>query len=167
MRAMGHTTAAVRRARRTIPAALLVGGVAALGSGNTRPASVGATQLGTLVVTVSPFRNTKGQAIVALYSSKERWLKSERALRFERVPIADTSVIVTFTDLAPGLYAASAIHDQNGNGKLDMRYFPVPKPSEPAGVSNNKRRALGPPSWDDATFTLADSSQTIAIELRR
>jgi len=119
-----------------------------------------------LSITASGFRNTKGRAIIALYASSEAWLKSDKALRVETATIDGPSVTVRFIDLQPGVYAASAIHDENDNGKLDMRYFPVPRPSEGAGVSNNGRKRFGPPSWEDATFVLPDSAYAITINLR-
>ncbi|MFI5229878.1 MAG: DUF2141 domain-containing protein, partial [Gemmatimonadales bacterium] len=99
-------------------------------------------------------------------ASSESWLKSEKAMRLETVKIEGPSVTVTFADLQPGVYAASAIHDENVNGKLDMRYFPIPRPKEGAGVSNDARKRLGPPSWDDAKFVLPDSAYAITIALR-
>lgn len=119
-----------------------------------------------LSITATGFKNTTGQAIIALYSSKETWLKSDRALRLQTVAIVGSSVTVTFDTLSPGTYAASAIHDENKNGKLDMRYFPIPRPREGAGVSNNARKALGPPSWDDAKFVLGDSASAITFRIR-
>ena len=119
-----------------------------------------------LTVTATGFRNTKGRAIVALYTSKEAWLHTEKALRVRTVPITGPDVTVTFDSLAPGTYAASAIHDENENGKLDMRYFPIPHPREGAGVSNNARKALGPPAWNDARFVLPDSATAITFTIR-
>src|SRR5690349_10676919 len=48
------------------------------------------SQHGTLSLTISVtgFRSEKGQAIVALYTSKESWLKSDRALRSRTLKIA-------------------------------------------------------------------------------
>jgi uncharacterized protein (DUF2141 family) len=119
-----------------------------------------------LTITATGFKNTTGQAIIALYTSKETWLKSEKALRLQTTPIVGSSVTVTFDSLSPGIYAASAIHDENKNGKLDMRYFPIPRPREGAGVSNNARKALGPPSWDDAKFVLRDSVAALTFNIR-
>lgn len=119
-----------------------------------------------LTVSVSGFRNQKGQAIVALFRSKETWLKNDRALRSRTLRITGPSLTVVFDSLEAGTYAASAFHDENANGKLDMHYFPIPGPSEGAGVSNNARKALGPPSWDDAKFTLSDSPKAIEFSIR-
>lgn len=119
-----------------------------------------------LSVTATGFKNTKGKAIFALYASPEAWLKTEKAVRLETVPISGEKVIVVFRDVAAGVYAAAVIHDENENGKLDMRYFPVPHPSEGAGVSNDARKKFGPPSWEDAKFSLPDSAFAITIKLQ-
>lgn len=130
------------------------------------PASDKTPHGATLSVTVNGFKDTKGQAIVAVYSSPETWLKSEKAVRRKKSKLNGPDLTVEFTDLAPGVFAVSAIHDENNNGKLDMRYFPVPRPREGAGVSNDARKALGPPSWDDAKFTVPATGYSITITLR-
>jgi uncharacterized protein (DUF2141 family) len=119
-----------------------------------------------LSVMATGFKNTKGKAIFALYASSEAWLKTEKALHVETVPITGDSVTVVFRDVMPGVYGASVIHDENGNGKLDMRWLPVPRPREGAGVSRDARKKFGPPSWDDAKFALSDSSYAITIKLQ-
>lgn len=121
---------------------------------------------GALSVIATGFKNTKGKAIFALYASSEAWLKTDKALHVETVPITGDSVTVVFRDLIPGVYGASVIHDENGNGKLDMRWLPVPRPREGAGVSRDARKKFGPPSWDDAKFSLTDSSYAITIKLQ-
>lgn len=156
------------RARRYAPTFALLISAAAPSHSNTAPADGPGRSLAgvTLSITATGFRSIKGQAIIALYSSPESWLKSEKALHVQAVRIDSTSVTVRFADLAPGIYAASAIHDENENGKLDMRYFPIPRPRGGAGVSNNARRTLGPPAWDAARFTLPDSAYAVTIVLR-
>ncbi len=162
-----------RRAERQAPTYACMAGtmfvLTALVSRIDRPNTAVAAkppQSTTLSITATGFRNTKGQAIFALFDSPERWLKNEKATRTATVKIAGPAVTVTFTDLQPGVYAASAIHDENENGKLDMRYFPIPRPREGAGVSKGARKRLGPPSWDDAKFVLPDSAYAITIALR-
>lgn len=105
-----------------------------------------------LAVRASGFRNPTGQAIVALYRSSSDWLKVARAYRLATVPIENGVVDVRFDGLGAGAYAVSVIHDENRNGKLDMRWFPWPKPKEGAGVSNDARG--GPPKWQDAKLEL-------------
>jgi uncharacterized protein (DUF2141 family) len=49
----------------------------------------------------------------------------------------------------------AVFHDENGNGKLDTNFLGIPR--EGVGVSNNKLRKLGPPTWEDSKFGLAGS----------
>jgi uncharacterized protein (DUF2141 family) len=141
-------------------AAMLIGSIGAL-HGTARSAP-----LTTLSVTVAGFRGREGQAIVALYDAPERWLALDRAAQVRRVPITDSALTVQFAELKPGTYAVSVFHDRNGNGKLDMRYFPRPRPAEGAGVSNDAFRAFGPPSWNGARFTLAERDTAMTLRLR-
>jgi uncharacterized protein (DUF2141 family) len=120
----------------------------------------------TLSVSAEGFKNTKGQAIIAVYSSKETWLQLEKAIRLQKVKPVKTEINVKFEDLVPGTYAVGVIHDENENGKLDMRYFPFPRPREGAGVSNDARKNMGPPSWDDSKFTLSSAGTAINIKIR-
>lgn len=119
-----------------------------------------------LTVSALDFRNTKGQAIVAVFDSKDAWPKIDKALKVEKVKLDKATLDVTFRDLPPGTYAVEVIHDENENGKLDMRWLPYPKPVEGAGASNDAPASVGPPSWSDARFKLTDKGGAITIHLR-
>ena len=120
-----------------------------------------------LTVNAVGFKGAKGQALVALYDSGDTWLKHDRALRLEKIkPIKDGSVTLTFRDLPPGDYAVEVIHDENENGKLDMRWLPYPHPAEGAGASNDAAATLGPPSYADARFRLGVAGGAITIHMR-
>jgi uncharacterized protein (DUF2141 family) len=119
-----------------------------------------------IVVRATQFKGTKGQAIVAVYNSSDSWLKLDRALRVSKVPIAGESIDVTFDGMDPGVYGISVIHDENENGKLDMRYFPIPGPVEGAGVSRDATATFGPPSWNDSKIRIGDVGGLVAIRVR-
>ena len=120
-----------------------------------------------LIVTATGFRNTTGQAIVALHADGDTWPKLDKAVKVEKVPITADGVKVTFTDLSRStLYAVAVIHDENSNGKHDMRWLPLPKPLEGAGVSNDAVATMGPPAWADARFRIHEGGGAIAIHLR-
>ena len=119
-----------------------------------------------IVVRGTGFKGTKGQAIVAIYNSSDTWLKIDRALRITRVPLAGESVDVTFEGMDPGVYGVSVIHDENVNGKLDMRYFPIPGPVEGAGVSRDATATFGPPSWNDSKIRISDVGGLVAVRIR-
>ena len=121
----------------------------------------------TLTIEAVSFRGTKGQAIVAVFDAAESWPKLEKARRLVKVkPIAGGKIKVDLRDLPPGVYAASVIHDENENGKLDMRWLPLPKPIEGAGASNDAKATVGPPSWADARFRLGERGGVMKIRMR-
>ncbi len=129
------------------------------------PLVVAQTSAPSLQVSVVGFRDRTGQAVVALYDRGDAWLNVTRAASVRRVPIRGNAIQVTFDGLVSGhTYAVTAVHDVNGNDRMDMEWFPWPHPAEGAGASRNPRPSMGPPSWDASSFALADS-QRIAIEL--
>lgn len=119
-----------------------------------------------LVVNANGFKGNKGQAVFALYASGDTWLKVDKAYRKVLATIDGNTVTATFADLPPGVYAVSVIHDENRNGKLDMRWFPFPAPTEGAGVSNDATATLGPPSFDASRFRLTEKGGVIGLKVR-
>jgi 4,4'-diapolycopenoate synthase len=65
------------------------------------------------------------------------------------------------TDLPPGIYAVTVYEDLNSNHKLDHNLIGIPR--EPVGVSNNPPARFGPPRFDECSFHLGDTAQTITI----
>ena len=61
------------------------------------------------------------------------------------------SVTYTF-ELPDGTYAIGIFVDKNYNNKMDRNLFGVPK--EQFGFSNNAKGNFGPPSFEDASFTV-------------
>ena len=70
---------------------------------------------------------------------------------------------MVFSNLGSGRYAAVALHDENGNGKLDKNFLGVP--AEPYGFSNNVQGFLSPPSFDEAAMVVGDGNKAIRIAL--
>jgi uncharacterized protein (DUF2141 family) len=122
---------------------------------------------GTLQVTVTGIRTRDaGSLLIALYDRESAWLTLDSARMVKRIPAASDSVTVTFDSLTPDSgYAIAVIHDRNGNDRLDMRWFPFPKPKEGAGVSNNHLR-MGKPKYEDARFAVHGAVEYQRIELR-
>lgn len=107
--------------------------------------------------------------LVALHDRTTKWLSFDKAVAMEIVKVtgAATTATVTFPHVRVGQsYAIQVVHDANGNGKLDMRWFPFPKPREGAGVSNNDMGSMGPPSFDKALFPVAADPAALTIRMR-
>lgn len=122
---------------------------------------------GTLQVSVTGIRPRQGGVLlVALYRGRAGWLELDSAVAVERVPVSADSMMIEFESLPPDSgYAIAVTHDKNGNDRMDMRWFPFPKPKEGAGVSGNNVR-MGKPKYDEARFTLAGGSGVQHIVLR-
>jgi uncharacterized protein (DUF2141 family) len=123
---------------------------------------------GAIAVTIAGVRIQQGgELIVALYDRPGGWLQPDSARAVRKLPVGGDSVVtVAFDGLPPDSgYAITVIHDRNGNGKMDMRWFPFPKPKEGTGVSQNHVRA-GPPEYDRARVPVGDTTQRVTIEMR-
>lgn len=111
-----------------------------------------AERTATLTVEVDQLHNSKGRVQFALYDRDgtipdehyEHWYKLGTA------PITDGKARYTFTNMPPGHYAVSILHDENGNGKIDKGLF---LPKEGIGFSNYS--SVGPmnrPNFKKASF---------------
>ena len=122
---------------------------------------------GAIVVTVLDIRIDQGGSIVAgLFKGKDGWLDLNKALLKKTLKAASDSLAVVFDGVPyDSTYAVEVIHDKNENGKLDFRKFPYPRPTEGAGVSNNKFR-MGPPDYEKARFALSAASTSVRIKMR-
>jgi len=128
-------------------------------------ALAGAACAADLTVKVTGFHNQKGNAIVYLWTAADGFpSKTEKASAQKSVPIPGDSVTVVFNDVAPGTYAVSVTHDENGNGKMDTGF--MGKPKEGYGASNNPQNKLSAPSFDQCKFSVDQGGKSIDIALR-
>jgi uncharacterized protein (DUF2141 family) len=70
---------------------------------------------------------------------------------------------IVLSGMAPGLYALSVVHDENGNGKLDKLGF---VPREGFGFSNNPAIRFGPPSFQSVRFQIAPGHNRQSVRMR-
>jgi len=125
----------------------------------------GKLDIGTVAVTVSGFRNRKGQVCVSLFDSKKGFPTDyDQALRTHRGAIKGKTVNLYFKNVPPGKYAVAVLHDENKNNKMDTTFFGFPK--EGAGVSNNPKPRRGPPRFEDAEFVLGKEALKLQIKLQ-
>lgn len=119
----------------------------------------------TLAFAIEGVKNVKGQLIVAVYTSKVSWLDLSRAAKVLKVAPRVGNVFAVLEGVPLGECAVVVIHDENGNGKLDMGWFPLPGPVEPSGASNGATSRLGPPGWDDAKFECKVGEAVVKLKL--
>jgi len=117
---------------------------------------------GDLTITVDGVKNDGGQIMVALYDSADGFLK--RTVKTGAAPAANGKVIVTVKDVPAGDYGFALFHDANGNGKMDKNMMGIP--SEDYAFSNNALGNMGPPSFDQARFSVPAAGAATTVSLR-
>jgi uncharacterized protein (DUF2141 family) len=124
------------------------------------PASDAATN--SFSVPIAGLRNDKGQVGCLLFASADGFpANADKAVGRQFVTIASKSATCVFDNVAPGSYAIAAIHDENGNGKLDKNFLGIP--TEGYGASRDARGTMGPPKWDDAVFAYGGGATQVPV----
>ncbi len=98
----------------------------------------------------SGITSKQGVLYVGLYDSEVHFLN--KRYKEIAIPINELKASAIFEEIPDGTYAISAYHDENDNGKMDTKFFFIPK--EPVGTSNNTKGKYGPPKFEDAKFSL-------------
>jgi uncharacterized protein (DUF2141 family) len=101
-------------------------------------------------------RNANGVVGVLLFTSPAGWPEDvTKSFEHEASRIADgeQKATVVFNDIPPGDYGVAALHDENGNMKLDKNMFGWPK--EGFGFANNPHIGLGAPGFQQALLHVA------------
>lgn len=128
------------------------------------PVAAAAATPGSLSLRLSGFHSADGQVLIAVFRGEEGFPgKPGAAVKRVVAKISDGRARVEISDLPPGEYAVSVVHDENGNNTLDTNWVGMPK--EGIGMSNNAKGRMGPPKYRDAKFTLGAEGavQSIAI----
>lgn len=116
-----------------------------------------------LEVEVSGVRSDKGKVKLMLFDRAEGFRKEDKARRVLALPASVGMVGGVFKDLPSGNYAIVTYHDENGDGKLDLRFGMFP--TEGYGLSNNPG-VSGPPAFRDGAFDLPEVGAKITIHLK-
>lgn len=124
-----------------------------------------ANRNGNLRVIVDGFKTDKGFAKIGLCNSKETFaLSEERAIIFTTARIVQGRAEHVFPGVPFGSYAASAYHDENGNGRLDKGAWG--RPLELYGFSNNARGILSRPEYEKAAFILDKADMAVSVTVK-
>lgn len=119
----------------------------------------------TIRLNVGTLRNRSGVLGCRLYASASGFPESSEGTVERRLIVSGDVVRADFSDVGPGTYAISCMHDENANGRLDKSFLGIP--TEGYGVSNNHTHALSAPSWDESKFVVERGKDTaLAIALR-
>jgi uncharacterized protein (DUF2141 family) len=119
----------------------------------------------TLAYAVDGVKNAKGQLVIAVYASQATWLDLARAVRVLKVAAAPGTVFAVMEGLPAGPCAVAVFHDENGNGKLDMGWFPLPGPTEGTAASNGAKGTMGPPRFEEARIECRPGETVVRMKL--
>ena len=115
-------------------------------------------------VHVHGVRSNSGYVTFVLYGDNPNdFLVKGRKLLKERFPAQNGTVEFCLPVPHPGIYAAAAYHDENGNKKFDKNWIGLP--TEGFGVSNCPEIYLVPPSHDEAAFEVQNALTRVDIQL--
>jgi uncharacterized protein (DUF2141 family) len=117
-----------------------------------------------ITVPIGGLKSDEGQVGCLLFSSSDGFpSKPQKAAGMMFVKISSKSATCVFDNVKPGTYAIAAMHDENGNGKLDTNFLGIPR--EGTGASRDARGTMGAPKWADAVFQFAGGSSTIPVTI--
>jgi uncharacterized protein (DUF2141 family) len=109
-------------------------------------------------------RSDQGAVAALLFAGPEGFPDDDRrALGDATTRPRDGRATLTFPKLAPGLYAAVMLHDENDNQKMDTSLgFPL----EGYGCSNNPKPLFRGPRWSEGRFLItgAGAERRIRVE---
>ena len=115
-------------------------------------------------VSVTGLRDMRGQILACLTAQARAFPNCAKDPAARKLAVsARGEVVLDFSGLAPGRYAIALVHDENGNGKMDMMMF---MPREGFGFSRDAPVRMGPPSFASAAFAVADEAQRQTIRIR-
>lgn len=118
-----------------------------------------------LTVQITGFEEVTGFARMEIFNSEDGFPRDTSSSVYSASePVNSGTVTFTIESLEPGIYAITVYHDEDGDGELDMKFFGPP--SEKVGTSNDARGRMGPPSFEDACFTLGNEPLKMTITLQ-
>ena len=136
-----------------------------LGAGFVDARAQDAGAANSIKVIVAGLHSNDGEVDCALFNSADGFPDdSSKAIKTVKGKIENQQATCTFVDVAPGDYAVSEFHDENGNGKLERNFIGMPK--EGVGASNDAAGHMGPPKFEDARFRYSGGLTVMTIHTR-
>jgi uncharacterized protein (DUF2141 family) len=117
-----------------------------------------------LQVKLHGLRSARGLVHLCLTHSARRFLacKEDKSAVALTVPAAKAQAL-DLGRVEPGTYALLIVHDENGNGKLDM-VMGIPR--EGFGFSNNPAMRPRAPKWEEIRFAIPAAPLKQQVQMR-
>lgn len=117
-----------------------------------------------IVVTITGLRSNEGGIYVGLYATPSKFLNGTQVDAMRKVRASTAPVTITFDNLAPGVYAVGAYHDENNNDHLDTNFLGLP--TEGYALSNGVRAIASKPTFQQAAFTVGNAGAAVTLQIR-
>ena len=118
-----------------------------------------------VTIAISNLRNHDGRVMACMTADPQRFPRCRDDATSYRVTVpADHAGTIRFRGVRPGTYAVALLHDENSNGKADRALSMIPK--EGFGFSRDAKVKMGPPTFQDAAFSVGTNGQSQAIRMR-
>lgn len=149
--------------------AVLISGLATLAilplsSAGANQAAVVPVVTATLDISISNLRSKKGDVLVCLSSNPKYFPDCSKDKEARKIKVAASDAdIVQIMNVRPGTYAVALVHDENSNGKMDLRLF---LPREGFGFTRNPKIGMGPPKFKSAQFTVEGKDLKYAVKMK-
>ena len=110
-----------------------------------------------ILIEIEGIKNVQGKIRLGLYDNETALHAGDvnNAITSSTIEVSNTNVQIKLDSITPGTYAVNLFHDENDNSELDKNGIGIPK--EGFGFSNNALGTFGPPSFDEAKFTLPEN----------
>ena len=142
-------------------ASALLLGASAPASG--APAAVAPAVAASIDLAITGLRSEKGDVLVCLSTDPKYFPDCGKDAKARKIKVSATDADnIQIAGVKPGTYAMALIHDENGNGKMDMRLF---LPREGFGFSRNPKIGMGPPKFKSAQFTVGALDTHYAVRM--
>ncbi len=143
-------------------AAVLLLGASA--SASEAPAAVAPAVSASIDLAITGLRSDKGDVLVCLSASPRHFPDCTKDAKARKLKISAVRAgSIHIEGVRPGTYAVALIHDENANGKMDLRLF---LPREGFGFSRNPRIGMGPPKFKAAQFTVGADDEQYTVHMK-
>ncbi len=119
---------------------------------------------GSIDLAITGLRSEKGNVLVCLSTDPDYFPDCSKDRNARKLKVsASKAGHIKIAGVKPGTYAVALVHDENANGKMDLRLF---LPREGFGFSNNPKIRMGPPKFKSAQFTVGTTSEHYAVHMK-
>ena len=166
---MGYISAfgtkfAARMSALPILAAVSAAVLGASASASEAPAATTPAIAASVDLAITGLRSEKGNVLVCFSTYPDYFPDCTKDKKARKLKIAAANAdSIKIAGVKPGTYAVALIHDENANGKMDLRLF---LPREGFGFSRNPKIGMGPPKFKSAQFTLGADDVRYSVHMK-